>query len=306
MKKETLRAFRIENSDFLKSESGLHDLLMNKLTNSSSVEVRRMNISSAMSNPEQDLISYYDINTHSKGALFCTMLRIGLGNNIQSISETLLIKELFTLQEIKSEKLENGALYKSHYYFCILGDILVTNLQGNITISRLQTYLSWLLGELFEVTPMIEDSVARTISDIKQIVVQDPSSQKARVAEKSITGIGIAKVLKLMKVVKEVSEIELETMISAKLIVEFNKPSKDDSSSMQRVYGALLKPISDLENFTIVTRDNKSIVSGKDMLKTKVITVDTSEDGENINEKNLFQEMLKYILEIQNEKNTLY
>lgn len=86
MRKETLRAFRIENSDFLKSESGLHDLLMDNLTNSSSVEVRRMNINSAMNNREQDLISYYDVHANSKGALFCTMLRIGLGNNIQPIS----------------------------------------------------------------------------------------------------------------------------------------------------------------------------------------------------------------------------
>lgn len=197
-------------------------------------------------------------------------------------------------------------VYKSDYYFCILDDILVTNLQGNITISRLQTYLSWLLGELFEITPMIEESVARTISDVKQVVVQDPSSQKSKISEKSILNVALSKVREMINVAKGVSEIELETMISAKLIVEFNKPSKDDSSSMQSVYGALLKPIADLENFTIVTRDNKSIVSGKDMLKTKLITVDTSEDGENVNEENLFQEMFKFILELQNEKNTLY
>jgi len=50
---------------------------------------------------------------------------------------------------------------------------LVTNLPGNRKIRQLQTYLNWLLGTLYELTPMIDTVQVDSLRDIKNITFQD-------------------------------------------------------------------------------------------------------------------------------------
>lgn len=90
-------------------------------------------------------------------------------------------------------------------------------------------------------------------------------------------------------------------MISAKLLIEFNKPQKQDNTAVRKAYSALLKPVSDLDNFVITTRDKKQMINGKDLLLSKICEIDTSDSGM-LNEVNISQEMTKFILEIENEK----
>lgn len=65
---------------------------------------------------------------------------------------------------------------QNHFYFCISDNYLVTNLQMNRTISSLQTYIRWLVGnEMIEFTPMIVKGNKVQLKDIKSISVRDPS-----------------------------------------------------------------------------------------------------------------------------------
>ena len=63
----------------------------------------------------------------------------------------------------------------------------------------------------------------------------------------------------------------------------------------------LLKPIADLENFEFITRNNKRIVKGKQILRIKEVSIETTESGM-LNESQLSQEMARFIRELENER----
>lgn len=310
MKKIKLRAFSIKNDNFGKINSGFFDALQNRLSISESANDRRMVINAEEEKPEEDLISYH---TEASKILFCTMLRIKPGKDVQHINATLFSKKKFTIADLHETTLDTTAIYKEHFYFGVSGDTLVTTLPGNITITRLQTYLNWYLEELYEISPIIAPATSKELSDIKSITMIDPINEKAIQQLEatpatqrniySIPGIVLDKLKSMLIDTKNLTDIELANLISAKLVIEFNKPKKDDSESLKKAYAALLKPISDLDHVHIKTRDNKLLKKGSDILRTQVVDVDLTDKG-NINENTLIQAMAKFIKDIENETQT--
>lgn len=309
MKKIKLRAFEIENKSIGKSSSGLLKNLQDKLTSSSTANERRMILNVEEDKPEEDLISYH---ASSNQVQFCTMLRIKPGKDVQHINETLFNKTSFTIAELHNTDVNATAIYKEHYYFGIFGDFLVTTLPGNITITRLQTYLNWYLDRLYEITPVISPSVSKDLSSIKSITVMDPVNETAireleakadgkQRAVYNLPGIALDKVRGMLVDAKSLTDLELANLISAKLVIEFNKPKKSDSEALKKAYAAMLKPISDLDHVQIKTRDNKQLKKGSEILRTKVVDIDQTDKG-NINENTLIQAMAIFISELTNEK----
>ena len=255
-----LRAFTIDNPDFNQRSTDILSALRNKLLTSENANARKMVLNEQDENREADLISNYNHDSADQEPLFCTMLRIAPGNNVQHVSEVLMGKNLFSLDELDEDELNRAAaIYKSHYYFALTDQFLVTNLPGNRTIRQLQTYLNWLLGTLYELTPMIDTVQVDSLRDIKNITFQDsaisPWTTKetdtgSSIGEKRINIGHIAadylrSILASQTDVKYLDEIELEQMISAKLIIQFKRQRKNSSEEIQKAYGALLKPIAD-------------------------------------------------------------
>lgn len=309
MKKIKLRAFEIENKNLGKSSSGLLSDLKEKLKASGAASERRMILNAEEEKPEEDLISYH---TNSSQVQFCTMLRIKPGKDVQHINETLFSKPSFTIAELNSTVVDATAIYKEHYYFGISGDFLVTNLPGNITITRLQTYLNWYLEKLYEITPIIAPEASKDLSNVKSITVMDPVNESSLTPiSPNLTGKGksvfnlpslaLEKVKSMLVDAKSLTDLELANLISAKLVIEFNKPKKSDSEEVKKAYAALLKPISDLEHVQIQTRDLKHHKKGSDILRTKVVDIDLTQNG-SINENTLIQAMAFFINELSNEK----
>nr|EHZ6848995.1 hypothetical protein [Acinetobacter baumannii]EKV2809804.1 hypothetical protein [Acinetobacter baumannii] len=181
---------------------------------------------------------------------------------------------------------------------------------GNLTITRLQTYLNWLLNDLYELNPLVAEDAMPELSNIKDIVVRDPvtGGNIASTAGKPTFGktfnIGKAAidlVKQALNDTKDISDHQLEQMISAKLVIEFKKPKKDDDEQIKRAFGALLKPVSDLDNFEFMTRGNKRIIKGKKILRVKEVTIETT-DSNLLNEAQLSQEMNRFIRELENER----
>ncbi|EPG1967391.1 hypothetical protein LLI53_003774, partial [Acinetobacter baumannii] len=199
---------------------------------------------------------------------------------------------------------------KNHYYFAVNNNFLITNMPGNLTITRLQTYLNWLLNDLYELNPLVAEDAMPELSNIKDIVVRDPvtGGNIASTAGKPTFGktfnIGKAAidlVKQALNDTKDISDHQLEQMISAKLVIEFKKPKKDDDEQIKRAFGALLKPVSDLDNFEFMTRGNKRIIKGKKILRVKEVTIETT-DSNLLNEAQLSQEMNRFIRELENER----
>ena len=309
MKKIKLRAFEIENKTIGKSSSGLMKNLQENLKVSSTANERRMILNADEEKPEEDLISYH---AFSNQVQFCTMLRIKPGKDVQHINDTLFNKASFTIAELHKTDVDATAIYKEHYYFGISGDFLVTNLPGNITVTRLQTYLNWYLDKLYEITPIISPSVSKDLSSVKSITVIDPVNESAiRELEAKddgkqrsvfdLPGIAIDKLKGMLVDAKSLTDLELANLISAKLVIEFNKPKKSDSEALKKAYAAMLKPISDLDHVQIQTRDNKQLKKGSEILRTKIVDIDLTDKG-SINDNTLIQAMAIFISELTNDK----
>lgn len=311
-KQVKLRAFEITNSNISKSVQ-LATLLKQKLENSPSSNERRMLLSADDPKKEEDLISYFD--TSKPNIVFATMLRIAPGENVQHIDDNLFKKQNFLISDLLNTKLNTSAIYKDHYYFLLSNRFVVTNLSGRTTITRLQTYLNWLLDELVEINPVIELKEEYDLSNVKSFVIQDPSNNnKTNLEEtyknnaetsitskfKDITNIAIEHLRELLKDANDLEDIDFSQLVSAKLLIQIKKPTKNSTEDVKKIFSAMLKPVSDLDNISFKTRGGKS-VTGSELEKTNQVDVDTTDSGK-LNEKTLLQQMEIFIKDLESEK----
>jgi hypothetical protein len=180
MKPQRLRAFRIENNEITQSNSGLLGNLASKL-NGSKAGNRRMQLNVEDIKREEDLISDFSVN--EQNFISGVILRITHAEDVPNIPDELLQHEKISINELDKIEAGTSIIYKEHYYFLLDNSLVVTNLQGNITIVRFQTYINWLLKKerktvLYEFTPMIVLQKEMPLSDIDKIIVRDPSVGK--------------------------------------------------------------------------------------------------------------------------------
>lgn len=306
MRNVKLRAFKITNSDINNSNSDFGHIFTEKLVSTNMVEKRRMRLSLEDPKNEEDLISNYQQATDS---IFCTMLRIELSNNVQHIASDLFKKNFFSIDELNQSAVDGEAIFKSSYYFLISKNFLITNLAGNITIKRLETYLNWFLGKFYQITPLIDDEKKLLLSEIKSITIGDNQTKdKNHITNKSQNSTSIfefgASIIPMLKKMfndtKSITDVELEQIISVKMLIQFRKPKKNDDEELLKAYGALLKPVSDLEDYTFHCRNGKKIKNGQNLLLTKDVKIETTDSGF-LDENQLMQAMVLFIRELRNE-----
>lgn len=302
-----MRAFKIKNLDPTKSCSGIRVDLENKLNNVIAKD-RGLILNPNDLKQEQILISNFDSNDR-KQSLFCTMLKIEITDNVQQVTDRLLNLPKFKLEELNNQSIQSAGVYKDHFYFSVLNDYIVTALLPmNRTVKPLQTYLSWFLkDETIEVYPMIEKLDDYKFSDLKTAVFEDSSVSKlnqnsASIIENSIGNkvkqISLEMLKTLFKESDDFNEIsQLESIISAQLLIKFKKPRKMTDDDYQKILGASLKSIGDLEDVKFKTKDNKRIVSGLDLHKSKEVKIELTGNG-SIIEEHLKQEMAHFLNEL--------
>ncbi|NBM54918.1 hypothetical protein GWI68_08980 [Proteus sp. G2669] len=321
-RKVRLRAFKIENKELSSNKSPAKGLILEKLENTIKVKDRCMLLNSEDPSQEQDLISCYEISTKSN-SVFCTMLRITPSNELEQIPDKLFEKKDFTLDELESSKIDSLVVCKNHFYFCINDKYLITNLPLRTTIASLQTYICWLTkNELLEFTPMIDiqnqtqlkDLSAISVKDSEPIKLGDPLSSNDTTEEKKHTVTVVeekSKKIRLDHIVmhaikaslsksSSLKELMDNKIVSAELLIKFSKPRKMTDGDYANILGATLKPVSDLDNVTFKRKDGKTEIKGKDLLKTKFVDIELTDTGK-LNEQMLFQEMSRYLIDIERE-----
>lgn len=303
MKKVNLRAFKITNVDINNACSDLGDQLKEKLSCSETVDNRRMRLNIEDPKNEEDLISYFQLK---QDIVFCTMLRIELGNNVQHITSDLFKKKSFTINELNDSTVAGEAIYKSSYYFSISDNFLITNLPGNNTIKGLETYLSWFLEKYYQIIPLIDIAQITKLSEIKSITVEDnPSNIKNQSSQNSFLTVqlkeqSIPLVRNLLNDINSISDAQLDQLISVKLLINFRKIKKTDPIELQNALGALIKPVSDLGNYILEDKNRKKVKTGESLPRVKTVTIETTDSGF-LNENQLLQEMYTFIRELKNE-----
>ena len=164
---------------------------------------------------------------------------------------------------------------------------------------------------------MIDTVQLDSLRDIKNITFQD-SAISPWITKETDTGSSIGEkridighiaadylrsILASQTDVKYLDEIELEQMISAKLIIQFKRQRKNSPEEIQKAYGALLKPIADLDDIAITDKNGKVLMNGKSIQKTKTVKIDRTTTGKP-NEQTISQEMRTFLLELAHEKDT--
>jgi hypothetical protein len=304
-----LRSFRIENNEITQSISGLLATLMDKLEGSKA-EIRRMQLNSEDLKKEEDLIS--DFNFNNQNFLSGVILRICHAEETPNIPDDFLQKEKIPIDKLEKIELSSSIIYKEHYYFLLNNEFLITNLQSNIPIKRLQVYLNWLLEKergkvLYEFTPLISKNIETKLSDISKIVVKDNTVNFTESETKKETGhkkffIPLNVLRELINDTKSLNQIIENNIVSAELLIKFSKPRKMTSQDYKKIMGAYLKPISDLDDVSFSTRRN-GIIKGGEVLRIKTVDIELTET-KMINEQQLYQEMESYLNELVNENNT--
>jgi hypothetical protein len=154
---------------------------------------------------------------------------------------------------------------------------------------------------LFEFTPLIVVRDDITVSELRNIKITDPISKHPQtpneVGAKKIFDLSKDLIFNLFKDVKSFQDIALEKVISAELLIKFTKSKDISKEEYQRILGAYMKPIGDIENVTFVPKNGKPIKSSE-ILRVKSVNIDLTESNK-LSEPQLLQEMEKYLNEIK-------
>lgn len=96
---------------------------------------------------------------------------------------------------------------------------------------------------------------------------------------------------------KDLKQILDDEIVSAELVLKISK-RKNKAKEQEKALSAFLKPISDTDGIELTTKNGK--VTAANILKTKLVSIDLTE-SKHISEKQLFQEMEKFLNELSHE-----
>lgn len=304
-KSMTLRAFSIKVSSLSQDTNYLKELLASKL-DSSIVQNRRMQLNQAES--EEDLLAYF---TASSNYIFGMMLRISKEGISGQIGPEKFEQVSIRLDEISPEVNTETSIYKNHYYFLISRDKVIVSIPTDTTIKRLQTYLNWLLESergdcMFELLPMVNrDIPTDQLGDIKSMQIGNNhqfspnnflgnSIQTQRI---SLTDIALNVLEKLLGDTDRVQELVENQLIKADLMIYFPKRPKELSrEDYERIIGATISPMSDLDGIKFQTKKGTFIL-GEEVLCKKKVNIERTSNG-HVVEADLKQEMERFISEL--------
>lgn len=304
----TLRAFLfVKELNLSMSPNGIFDSVKKSLE-STVAEDREMQLNQEDQTRESDLLSGYEIQENN---IFATMMRIAPGADDTHIGKDLMKKKSFFVEEMKRYENTGNAIYKSHYYICLNNNYLVTNLPKNTSISRVETYINWLIKSYkYSITPVIVKSPKLTLEDIKEInfkqnTYSDKNKQEEQQNIKSkwitLRDTIIDRIPELLfGETDSLPDIEWKNVISAELILKIKNKSKIKDREIQKIFGSILKPVSETDHIVIKRRNGESI-KGSDILKTKQVEIEVS-DKNFIVEPKLHQEMARFLDELVETK----
>jgi len=304
----TLRAFSIENHTISKPHSDLFEKLSSLVSSgSSSIETRKMGLRPRNGRTQEDVLSFF--SDEKSNYLFCTMMRLDSTGDSPQIDRVFFEKNKFALSQLKLLTIDGHSLYKSHYHFCLNQTHLVTDLENKIPISRLEAYLYWLFNSPYSLNPIPDLDHIQNLRNVKKITVSTPRSDPNQNLIEEPKNLASEIRILANRVVKgglvdtaNLNELLLDHIISAHLTVELDDPKYAEKAEIEKVYSAILKPVSDLDHYAIRTRSGKTLAKGEKLLLTKNVEISIPESklgDDPIEEKTLENAMVQFLNEIK-------
>lgn len=303
----TIRAFKIINRSFSDADSGILNVLIRVLSQESTALSRRMVLN--QEEPDIDLLANYSWSSNNT-FLFGMMMRV-----ISAESGGLISDKLFEQPTITMAQLVQGgsdqSQYKDHYYFALNNEYLVTNMQGNFTINRLQTYLNWLTesergDRLFEFSEVVQIPNGVELAKIKEIQFVGGCSFSGSLTSNyrsDSLSVKLAHITKdvLRAVLSDTDSIESidnNQLVDARLLLKVKgKPRGMDQREFQRVMGAIATNITNDSGLLLRTKDGNKF-DGKAIKVKKSVSVDCV-GANRIVEEQLKQFMQSFLIELR-------
>lgn len=300
MAKKTLHftCYRIVKSETLFSTSNIVKDLCDALVVNETVESRLISLGTRKESKSRHVLSWYE-KSEDEASISFVIVRMNLSDNVKEIKKRLLTEKLFMIEDLSTHELGAGnGVYSSHYYVSMNSKYLISNCGK---IKYLENYINTYLNSDYKLVPLIDDKEVVRLKDVDSVEFFGSSeefvmSKKSKGNNSLISGLLHAS-LKSLSLISEINSLEEEKMancISATLKIKIS--GKDTYGDLQNTLGAILKPIGNLDNVAVITKDGRKLVKGSSLVVMR--NVEIEDDNNYISETKLKLELERVLSEI--------
>lgn len=276
-KNVTYRVFIIKNEELTHDATDLKDVLRAKLANSN-VEQRLIPVKEG-DDSEKDLLGAFAPASSEENTeyVYGVMMRLKPAKEFRALPDNF--EQLVEIPEtnlLELQEVEGKTICSNIYHFMIRGKYLITDLPQIQTITGFQKYLSKLLvNRTYGFTPYLMRKDLK-LKDISTVTFKD--SLKPITQEEDEKMLSLKKITKraikfISPEVKRLSEIMDSNMVSAHMVLNFERPKKMKPEVYEKKLGAILAPIQDLD-CVYFTLNNGMKLLGSDMVFTHKETLE--------------------------------
>ena len=276
-KNVTYRVFIIKNEELTHDATDLKDVLRTKLANSN-VERRLIPVKEG-DDSEKDLLGAFAPASNVEDAeyVYGVMMRLKPAKEFRALPDNF--EQLVELPEtdlLELQEVEGKTICSNLYHFMIRGKYLITDLPQIQTITGFQKYLSKLLvNRTYGFAPYLMRKDLK-LKDISTVTFKDSLRPTPRDEEENM--FSLKKIVKgaikfISPEVRKLSEIMDSNMVSAHMVLNFERPKKMEPEVYAKKLGAILAPIQDLD-CVYFTLNNGMKLLGSDLVFTHKETLE--------------------------------
>ena len=279
MKSVTFRVFKIESTEKSIKAAQLRQALSERMVTAKDIGKRLMRLNEKNPDSDSDVLSSFADAAASK-YFYGAIMRFTLAKNVPAIPNDFL-----NLPEVKEtelevpEELKGKLLCRYVYHILVTDDYIVTDLNKEYSITRLEKYINYLLlSTTYDFVPCVRSNVIK-LSDIKNIVFKNPAIHR----EKENLQIDIDLKDKIIEFIKQLfptmdtlDEVMNDNIISAKMMLSFNRPEDMLEEDYENKLAYVLKPVSDPDLVSIGMVKGREI-KGSHILFTEIKDFETEQ-----------------------------
>ena len=275
-KKVTYRVFTIQNASLSHDASDLKDELRTRLAQSK-IEHRLIPVNED-DDSINDLLSSFApaTGTADPGYFYGVMMRLKPAKEIKALPDNYMkLPELSEEQLREIQEVAGKTVCSGIFHFLIMGTFLITDLPQIQTISSFEKYINRFLGDAeYYFRPYLHRKDLR-LNDISKVVFRESF---APMPQNDNNPVSIQQpVRKLFRYispeVKGLNKILASSIVSANMVISFEKPRKMKQQDYNKQLGSILAPIQDLENVYFTLHSGMKI-QGSDLVYTHKETLE--------------------------------
>lgn len=272
MKSVTFRVFKIENAEKSIKTAQLREALSERMKTAQDIGKRLMHLNDKNPDSDSDVLSSFADAAASK-YFYGAIMRFTLAKNVPAIPNDFL-----NLPEVKETELEvpqelkGKMLCRYVYHILVTDDYIVTDLNKEYSITRLEKYINYLLlGATYDFVPCVMSNVIK-LSDIKNIVFKNPAIPRENLKIDLDLKDKICEFVKqLFPTMDTLDEVMNDNIISAKMMVSFNRPGDMLEEDYENKLAYVLKPVSDPDLVSI------GMVKGREIKGSNILFTESKD-----------------------------